>query len=177
MTNFPQAGLFRALEGGAFAATNATVTGDVTLGEDVGIWFGCVVRGDDAPLVIGRRSNVQDLSVIHADSGVPNHIGDEVTIGHRCVLHGARVEDLCLIGMGAVLLGGSRIGAGSIVAAGCVVREGFSVPPRSLVVGVPGKIVRTISDEELAGIARSAQGYVDKLRLYLPSDEAARDRR
>lgn len=170
MTHFPRLGLLRPLEGGAFAALNAIVTGDVTLGADVGIWFGCVLRGDDAALSIGARTNVQDLTVIHADTGVPNVIGSEVTIGHRCVLHGARVEERCLIGMGAILLGGSVIGAGSIIGAGCVVREGFEVPPRSLVVGVPGRIVRTVSDEELANIASSAQGYVDKIRLYLPGE-------
>lgn len=172
MTHFPQRGLFRAVEGGAFAALNATLTGDVTLGVDVGIWFGCVVRGDDAPLTIGTRTNVQDLSVIHADTDVPNTIGSEVTIGHRCVLHGALVEDRCLIGMGAVLLGGSRIGTGSIIAAGCVVREGFEVPPRSLVAGVPGKVVRAVRDEELASLVRSAEGYVQKLRLYLADPPA-----
>lgn len=167
MTFFPQKGLFRALEGGAFAAVNATVTGDVTLGRDVGIWFSCVVRGDDAPLSIGARTNVQDLTMIHADTGVPNAIGSEVTIGHRCVLHGARVEDRCLIGMGAVLLGGSVIGAGSLVAAGAVVKEGFVVPPRSLVAGVPAKIVRPLTDAEAARIVESAEGYVRKIRLYL----------
>lgn len=169
MPQFQRIGLFRALEGGAYAALNALLTGDVTLGPDVGVWFGCVVRGDDAPLSIGARTNVQDLTVIHADTGVPNVIGAEVTIGHRCVLHGARVEDRCLIGMGAVLLGGSVIGSGSIVGAGCVVREGMEVPPRSLVVGVPGRIVRTVDDGEFAGIVASAQGYVDKIRLYLPT--------
>ena len=105
--------------------------------------------------------------MVHADTGVPNVIGAEVTIGHRCVLHGARVEDRCLIGMGAVLLGGSVIGSESIVGAGCVVKEGFVVPPRSLVVGIPGKIVRQVTDEEAALLARSAEGYVKKIRLYL----------
>ncbi len=167
MTRFPAAGLFRALPGGAFAATNAILTGDITLGEDVGIWFGCVLRGDDASLTIGARTNVQDLSLIHADTDVPNVIGSEVTIGHRCVLHGARVEDRCLIGMGAILLGGSVIGAESLVAAGAVVRENFVVPPRSLVAGVPAKIVRTLDDAAVARIAESADGYVKKIRLYL----------
>jgi carbonic anhydrase/acetyltransferase-like protein (isoleucine patch superfamily) len=167
MSTFPRRGLFRPVAGGAFVAANAIVTGEVTLGEDVGIWFGCVVRGDDAPLTIGRRTNVQDLTMVHADTGVPNVIGAEVTIGHRCVLHGARVEDRCLIGMGAVLLGGSVIGSESIVGAGCVVKEGFVVPPRSLVVGIPGKIVRQVTDEEAALLARSAEGYVKKIRLYL----------
>jgi carbonic anhydrase/acetyltransferase-like protein (isoleucine patch superfamily) len=167
MALFPRRGLFRPVEGGAFVATNAIVTGDVTLGEDVGVWFGCVVRGDDAPLTVGRRTNVQDLTMIHADTGVPNVIGQEVTIGHRCVLHGARVEDRCLIGMGAVLLGGSVIGAESLIAAGTVVKEGFVVPPRSLVAGVPGKILRALRDDEVESIRRSAEGYVRKIRLYL----------
>lgn len=167
VSTFPRANLFRPVEGGAFVAANAVVTGDVTLGRDCGIWFGCVVRGDDAPLTVGERTNIQDLTMIHADPGVPNTIGVGVTVGHRCVLHGARVEDGCLVGMGAILLGGSVIGAGSIVAAGCVVKEGFEVPPRSLVVGVPGKIVRSVTDEEVAMIARSAEGYVRKIRLYL----------
>ena len=163
----PKAGLFQALGGGAHAATNATLVGDITLGQGVGVWFGCVLRGDDAPLVIGERTNVQDLTMIHADTGVPNIIGSETTIGHRCVLHGARVGDRCLIGMGAVLLGGSVIGDESIVAAGAVVRENFVVPPRSLVAGVPAKILRPVSDEEVEAIRRSAQGYVDKVQQYL----------
>jgi len=168
MTLFARASLFEALEGGAFKARNAVVTGDVTLGEDVGIWFSCVVRGDDAPLTVGRRTNVQDLTMIHADTGVPNVIGEEVTIGHRCVLHGARVGDRSLIGMGAILLGGSVVGEEAIVAAGAVVREGFEVPPRTLVAGVPAKILRDVTPGEIEMVSRSAQGYVDKIRLYLP---------
>lgn len=167
MSFFPREGLMLPLEGGAFRAANAIVTGDVTLGEDVGVWFGCVLRGDDAPLVIGARTNVQDLTMIHADPGVPNVIGSGVTIGHRCVLHGARIEDDALVGMGAILLGGSIIGSGSLIAAGAVVREGFEVPPRSLVAGVPARIVRTLDDAGLEAIRASAAGYVEKIRLYL----------
>jgi carbonic anhydrase/acetyltransferase-like protein (isoleucine patch superfamily) len=167
MTQFPKKGLFQRVPDGAFAAENATLTGDVTLAEDVGIWFGCVLRGDDAPLSVGRRSNIQDLTIIHADTGVRNSIGEEVTVGHRCVLHGAVVEDRCLIGMGAVLLGGSRIGAESIVAAGAVVKEGADIPPRSLVVGVPARVVREVTDSEVEMIRASAQGYVDKIAQYL----------
>lgn len=166
MTHYQSRGLFRALAGGAFAAHNATLTGDLRLGADVGIWFGCVLRGDDAPLTIGARTNVQDLTMIHADTDVPNVIGSEVTIGHRCVLHGARVEDRCLIGMGAILLGGSVIGRESLVAAGAVVKEGFVVPPRSLVAGVPAKILRSLTDDEVARIVASADGYVKKIGLY-----------
>lgn len=167
MTFFPRRGLFRAVEGGAFVASNAIVTGDVTLGADAGVWFGCVLRGDDAPLSIGARTNVQDLTMIHADTGVPNLIGEEVTIGHRVVLHGASVGDRALIGMGAVLLGGSVIGAESLVAAGAVVKERFVVPPRSLVAGVPAKIVRELREDEVRLLRESAAGYVAKIRLYL----------
>ena len=167
MSFYPAKGLFEALEGGAFKAKNAILTGDVVLGEDVGIWFSCVVRGDDAPLRIGRRTNVQDLTMIHADTGTPNLIGEEVTIGHRCVLHGARVGDRVLVGMGAILLGGSTVGDESIVAAGAVVREGFEVPPRTLVAGVPGRIVRELTDAERESLSSHAEGYVRKIRLYL----------
>lgn len=167
MTFFPQRGRFRALEGGAFAAENAILTGEITLGPDVGIWFGCVVRGDDAPLSIGARTNIQDLTMIHADTGVPNSIGEDCTVGHRCVLHGAKVGERCLIGMGAILLGGSVIGDESLVAAGAVVKEKFVVPRRSLVAGVPAKIVRELSDAEVEAIRKSADGYVKKIRLYL----------
>jgi len=171
MTDYQSQGLFRPVADGAFAATNATLTGDITLAEDVSVWFGCVLRGDDAAITIGRRTNVQDLSMIHADPGVPSVIGEEVTIGHRVVLHGAKVGDRCLIGMGAVLLGGSVIGEESIVAAGAVVRENFEVPPRSLVAGVPAKILRSVTDEEVAAMCSSADGYVKKLRVYLlPGD-------
>ena len=149
MTAFPQRGLFEALPGGAFKARNAIVTGDVTLASDVGVWFGCVVRGDDAPLVIGARTNVQDLTMIHADPGAPNVIGSEVTIGHRCVLHGVRIGDRALIGMGAVLLGGSVVGEEALVA------------------GVPAKILRPLTPDERKHFRESAEGYVQKLRLYL----------
>lgn len=168
MTRYPTAGLFEALGGGAYRANNAVLTGDVTLGEDASVWFGCVLRGDDAPLLIGRRTNIQDLTMVHADPGVPNTIGENVTVGHRVVLHGATVGDRCLIGMGAVLLGGSQIGEESIVAAGAVVKEGYVVPPRSLVAGVPARIVRPIRDDEVIQILKSAEGYVQKLRQYLP---------
>ena len=114
-----------------------------------------------------QEANIQDLTMIHADVDVPNVIGEEVTIGHRCVLHGAQVGDRCLIGMGAILLGGSIIGEESIVGAGAVVKEGMIIPPRSLVVGVPAKIVREVDDETVAAIRRSAQGYVEKFSQYL----------
>jgi carbonic anhydrase/acetyltransferase-like protein (isoleucine patch superfamily) len=167
MTLFPQLGLFEPVEGGAYKARNAILTGDVTLGEDAGVWFGCVVRGDDAPLRIGARTNVQDLTMIHADPGAPNEIGAEVTIGHRCVLHGVRVGAGSLIGMGAVLLGGSVVGEEALVAAGAVVREGFEVPSGMLAAGVPARLIRPLTGAERKAFRASAAGYVRKIRLYL----------
>lgn len=167
MSFYPRSGLFERLPGGAFRAFNAVVTGEVELGPDVGIWFGCVVRGDDAPLSVGARTNIQDLTMIHADTGVPNTIGEDCTVGHRCVLHGAQVGHRALIGMGAVLLGRSVVGDEAIVAAGAIVREGFEVPPRTLVAGVPARVVRDVSAEERAMLVQSAAGYVEKIRLYL----------
>lgn len=156
-----------AVEGGAWVAEGAIVTGEVTFGEDANVWFGCVVRGDDAPITIGRRTNIQDLTMIHCDHGVPNVIGEEVTVGHGCILHGAEVGDRCLVGMGAILLAGSRIGEGSIIGAGTVVKEGAIIPPRSLVVGLPGRIIREVTEEQAAGILESAAGYVANVRRYL----------
>jgi carbonic anhydrase/acetyltransferase-like protein (isoleucine patch superfamily) len=167
MAHFPRAQLMRPVAGGAYVAANAVVTGDVTLGPDCGVWFGCVLRGDDAPLTIGPRTNVQDLTMVHADTGHPNVIGAEVTIGHRVVLHGVAVGDRALIGMGAILLGGSEVGSEALVAAGSVVRENFKVPPRTLVAGVPARVLRELSAEEVAEFERSADGYVAKIRLYL----------
>lgn len=167
MTHFPQRGRMLPVPGGAWVADNAVVAGEVHLGEDANIWFGCVVRGDDAEITIGARTNIQDLTMVHADPGVPNVIGSGVTVGHRCVLHGARIEDHCLIGMGAILLAGSSIGEGSIIGAGALVKEGFIVPPRSLVVGMPGRVLREVTEEQYQAIARSAEGYVHAVREYL----------
>ncbi|HKD99547.1 MAG TPA: gamma carbonic anhydrase family protein [Planctomycetota bacterium] len=157
-----------AMRDGAYVARDAIVVGAVSLGADSSIWFGCVLRGDDAPIAIGARTNVQDLTVIHADPGVANEIGPDCTIGHRAVLHGASVGRGCLVGMGSILLSGCRIGEGSIVGAGALVKEGMVVPPRSLLVGLPARVVRSVTDEERAAIARSVAGYLEKARLYLP---------
>lgn len=140
---------FRKTSGGFFIANTATVSGDVTVAELASFWFGAVVRGDVAPVVIGRRVNVQDGAVIHCDSGVANHIEDDVTIGHRAVVHGTYVGKGSLIGIGAVVLGKTRIGAECLIAAGAVVPPGLEVPDRMVVMGVPGKIVRPIKEEEL----------------------------
>jgi len=149
-------------EGGAWVATTATVTGDVVLGEGANLWYGASVRGDEAALTIGRRTNLQDNVVMHADPDEPQVLGDDCTIGHGALLHGMRVGNRCLIGMGAVLLQRSVVGDECLVGAGTLVREGQVIPARSVVLGVPGKVVRRVTDEEVARFLRSAEGYVAK---------------
>ena len=144
----------------AWIAPGADVIGDVTIGEEASVWYRCVLRGDIAPITIGARTNVQDLTMVHVDVDRPCRIGEDVGVGHRAILHGCDIEDGCLIGMGAVLLSGSVIGAGSIVAAGAVVREGMVVPPRSLVVGVPGVVRRELNERELEILRRTPGRYL-----------------
>jgi carbonic anhydrase/acetyltransferase-like protein (isoleucine patch superfamily) len=150
----------------AFVAPGAVVVGEVSLGERASVWFGAVLRGDMDAIHLGDESNVQDNSVIHVDHGSPAIVGRRVVIGHRAIVHGAEVEDGCLIGMGSVLLTGSHIGAGSLVAAGALVSEGKRIPPRSLVVGVPGRVVGEVSPEMTAAISRGADHYVALARTY-----------
>lgn len=152
-----------------YVADDVVLTGDVTLGEDATVWFGVVARAEYAPVTIGARSNVQDGTVLHADPGSPCVVGDDVTIGHRAVVHGCTVEDGALIGMGAVVLNGAVVGARSLVAAGAVVREGMVVPPDSLVAGVPAKVVRELGGdrEPYPNVA----GYLHLGELYAALDE------
>ena len=144
----------------AFVARGATVVGDVHVAADASLWYGVVARGDVASIRVGAGSNIQDLSVLHADEGFPCTIGEGVTVGHRCIVHGATVEDHALIGMGAIVMNGAVIGAESLVGAGALVTEGTVVPPRSLVLGAPAKVRRTLTDEEVAGLHESAAHYV-----------------
>lgn len=130
-----------------FVADGAKIIGAVTLKEYSSVWFNSVVRGDVNRIEIGRYSNIQDNSVVHVADDYPTIVGDFVTVGHNCIIHGAIIEDHCLIGMGAIVLNGAVIGKGSIIAAGAVVKEGMVVPPHSLVVGVPGKIVKQVPDD------------------------------
>ena len=150
----------------AFIAPNATVVGNVSLGADASVWYGCVVRGDSEAIEIGAESNIQDLTMVHVDEGAPCTIGADVTVGHGCILHGCTVEDECLIGMGSVLLNGVRVGTGSIVGAGAVVTEGRDIPPGSLVMGVPAKVVRPVDKDQRARIRLSADHYVGLARLH-----------
>jgi carbonic anhydrase/acetyltransferase-like protein (isoleucine patch superfamily) len=149
-----------------FVAPNATVIGQVTIGSLASIWFGTVLRGDMAPITVGAETNIQDLTMVHVDYDTPTAIGAKVVVGHRAIIHGATVGDDCIIGMGAILLNRSRIGAGSIVAAGSVVREDFVVPPGSLVAGVPAVLKRPLNLAEAERIRRNAADYVARARLY-----------
>ena len=144
----------------AFVHPLAYVFGDVVLGARASVWPFAVLRGDSDRISVGAESNVQDGCVLHADPGVPCTVGARVGIGHRAVVHGATVEDECLIGIGAIVLNRAVIGRGSIVGAGAVVREGMVVPPDSLVLGVPGRVVRATTDDERARIRRTVDAYL-----------------
>ena len=145
----------------AFIDHSAQVIGDVEIGEESGVWMNAVIRGDVHWIRIGRRSNVQDGTVVHAMTGThPTSIGDNVTLGHGAIVHGCMIENLCLIGMGAILLNGAHVGSGSIVAAGTLVTEGMKVPPKSLVMGSPGKVKRLLTQAEVAEIQLYADRYV-----------------
>ena len=150
-----------ALGKGAWVADNAEVIGQVEMGENASVWYGCVVRGDTEKIRIGRNSNIQDGSVLHADSGVPLTIGDNVTVGHQVMLHGCTVGDGSLIGIQAVVLNNARIGRNSIVGAGSVVTEGKEFPDNSLIVGAPAKAIRTLDAEQIAKFQTIPQHYVE----------------
>jgi carbonic anhydrase/acetyltransferase-like protein (isoleucine patch superfamily) len=150
----------------AFIAPGAAVMGDVTLGAESSVWYGAVLRGDLAPIVIGDRTNLQDGTIVHVDTGEPCTIGSRVGVGHRVILHGCTVEDDCLVGMGSTLLNGVRIGRGSVVAAGAVIPEGMQVPEGSLVMGMPGRIVRPVDETLRRRIAETWEHYVAQARIH-----------
>ncbi len=149
-----------------FVARDAVVVGDVRLGVDASVWFHAVIRGDVEEIRVGARTNVQDGSILHADAGFPCIIGDDVTIGHRAIVHGARVGDRALIGMGATVMNGAFVGEECIIGANALIREGQMIPPRSLVLGVPGKIVRELTEPELAMLRMSAMHYVESGKAF-----------
>jgi carbonic anhydrase/acetyltransferase-like protein (isoleucine patch superfamily) len=151
----------------AFVAETAVVLGNVALGQGASVWFNAVLRGDKDRIAIGERSNVQDNCTIHVDPGFPVTVGAGVTIGHGAIVHGCTVEDNCLIGMGATVLNGARIGRDTLVGAGALVTEGKEIPPGSLAVGVPARVLRALTPEEIDGLRRSARGYYDHSRTFL----------
>jgi carbonic anhydrase/acetyltransferase-like protein (isoleucine patch superfamily) len=150
----------------AYVADSAQVIGTVELSDDVSVWFGVVIRGDNDWIRIGAGSNIQENSVLHTDSGIEMVLGTRVTVGHMAMLHGCTVGDGSLIGIGAVILNGAKIGRQCVIGAGAIVTEGKEIPDRSLVLGAPGKVVRTLSDDDVARFARNAPYYIERGKLY-----------
>ena len=150
----------------AYVDPSAVVIGDVAIGERSSVWPHVSVRGDTGLITVGEESNIQDNSVLHLDEGVPLVIGDRVTVGHAVVLHGCVIEDESLIGIGAIVLNHARIGKGAVVAAGALVPEGMQVPPGMLVMGVPAKVFREVTEEEATRFREGCKHYVEKAALY-----------
>ena len=150
----------------AWIADSAQVMGHVTLGPDASVWFGCVLRGDTESMTIGEGSNIQDLTVMHADHGLPLTIGKHVTVGHKVMLHGCTIGDESLIGIGAIVLNGARIGKNCLVGAGSLVTEGKEFPDGSMIMGTPAKVVRELTLEQIEGLRLSAQHYIDNARMF-----------
>ncbi|MDR1064289.1 MAG: gamma carbonic anhydrase family protein [Azoarcus sp.] len=151
---------------GCWIAHTATVIGDVRLGGDASIWYNVVIRGDNAPITIGDGTNIQDGAVLHNDEGVPLTIGANVTVGHMAMLHGCSIGDGCLIGIGAVVLNHAVLGRECLIGANALIPEGRAIPDRSLVVGSPGRVLRTLTDEEVARLRVNARHYVENARRF-----------
>ncbi len=162
----PYKGIMPKVAEDVFIAEGALVIGDVTIGPGSSIWYNTVVRGDIAPITIGRDCNIQDNSTVHVAPGAPTVIGDGVSVGHNAVIHGCTVGDGSLVAIHAVVLTGAVIGAGSMVGAGAVVGERKTIPPRSLVLGVPGKVVRELTEEDVARMAQTTRHYVTLAREH-----------
>ena len=156
---------------GVFIAPTATVIGNVTIAPGSSVWFGAVIRSDMALIQIGRNTSVQDNAVIHVREGIETRIGDQVTMGHGAIVHGAQIENTVLIGIGAIILDRARVGEGSIVGAGAVVTEGTQIPRRSLVLGVPGKVVKEVTAEQIQWIEANAKSYTELAQRYLTGEQ------
>lgn len=152
---------------GVFVAEGARIIGDVTIEDEASVWFNAVIRGDEYPIRIGKRSNVQDNAVLHVGGGFSCTIGDDVSIGHGAIVHGCEVGDGTLIGMGATILNGAKIGKYCIIGAGALVTEGKVIPDHSVVMGVPGKVVRQMTEADIEGRRKNVQVYVDSAKKYL----------
>lgn len=149
-----------------YIADNAMIIGDVVLGEQSSIWFGAVLRGDIEPIILGKRSNIQDNSVAHTGTGAPTILGDDVTVGHKVTLHGCKIGNNCLIGMGSILLDGCEIGDNCIIGAGTLVAQNRKIPSGSLAVGSPGRVIRKLSEEDISNVRKYAERYIIKMRQY-----------
>jgi len=152
--------------GGHYIAPNASLIGRVVLEDQASVWFNVVIRGDNDPIVIGARSNVQDGSILHTDDGVPLTLGEDVSVGHAVVLHGCTIGNGSLVGIKAVVLNHAVIGRDCLIGAGALVPEGKTIPDRSLVLGVPGKVVRALTDDEVRGLRDIARHYVENAKRY-----------
>ncbi len=150
----------------AWVADNATVVGKVELKAQASVWFNAVIRGDMESITVGEQSNIQDAAVLHTDWGYPMIIGRGVTVGHKVMLHGCTIDDYALIGINAVVLNGARIGEHAVIGANALVTEGTTIPPRSLAIGAPAKVVRALSDDEIKGLEQSADHYVGNAQRY-----------
>lgn len=159
----------------AWVADSAQVMGNVELADDASVWFGAVIRGDTETIRIGRGSNVQDLSVLHADVGMPLTVGENVTVGHKVMLHGCTIGDETLIGIGAIVLNGAKIGRHCVVGAGSLVTEGKEFPDGSMILGSPARVVRQLTPEQIEGVRRSARHYVENGRRYRAGLKKVRD--
>ncbi len=155
------------VDNSTFIATGARIIGDVTIGANAGIWFNTVLRGDVQPITVGQYTNIQDNCTVHVLYDTPAVIGEYVTVGHGAILHGCTIASNCLIGMGAIILSYAEIGENCIIGAGSLIAEGKKIPPNSLVVGSPGKIVRTVTPEEILAIRQSALIYSQEAQNYI----------
>ncbi len=172
MTIYSLDGVSPELAERSWIAPDASVIGKVRLCDEASVWFGAVLRGDNEPIVVGERSNIQDLALIHTDPGFPVTIGAGCTIGHRAILHGCTIGENSLIGMGATLLNGASVGRNCIVGAGALIAEGKTIADNSLVVGMPGKVIRTLGDDALAILTNAASIYVARWKDYSDKLEA-----
>ncbi|HQB99928.1 MAG: Carbonic anhydrase precursor [Euryarchaeota archaeon ADurb.Bin165] len=154
------------IQNSAFIAPNSTIIGEVKAGSEISVWYGAVIRADKESITIGNRSNIQDNCVVHTSTGHPVTLGDDVSVGHGAILHGCTIGSTVLVGMGAVVLNGAVIGDNTIIGAGAVVTEGKEIPPGSLVLGLPGKVIRKISEEEVEKIKNNASEYVKLARIH-----------
>ncbi len=150
----------------AWIADTARVRGDVTLGEHVSVWFSAVIRGDEAPVQVGDRTNIQDGAILHVSIGFPCVVGNDVTIGHSAIVHGCTVEDGVLIGMGSIVLDGARVGKGAIVGAGAVVPPGMQVPPETLVLGIPAKVIGPLDEQKKQAGQHAVNNYLKRKEAY-----------
>ena len=160
------------IAGSAFITANASIIGDVVIGEETSVWFGAVIRGDENKIRIGNKTNIQDLCVVHVQKNHETIIGDNVTIGHRAIVHCCRIGNRCLIGMGSIIMNGVVIGEDCIVGAGALVTEGVIIPPRSLVIGFPAKPKRELTKGEMESIVKASENYVGYASSYFATSSS-----